>query len=273
MVKIKWRYWLLILVLIFLVWFFSHQASLDRNWREDLAIAPEISMEGSVVNIKNIRNFSYAGQDENQWVPGYYNQSYNLDEIKKGYFIVEPFSSWRGPAHTFLSFEFEGNKFISISVEARKEKGENYHPFKGLLRQYELVYIIADERDVVKLRTNFRKDKVYMFPLKAGKEKLQALFLDMASRADKLGKNPEFYNSITSTCTTNLVDHVNKITPKKVPFSYKYLLPAYSDELAFDLGLIDTDLNLEQAKEKYLINDLAEKFGGDIDFSVKIRGR
>lgn len=271
MKKITFIYWFFGLILVFLVWLFSYQPSLNKSWREDLAVLPEVQVVEKNISIKNVRNFNYSGQEEGEWQAGYYDQNYNLDEIKKGYFIVEPFSSWRGPAHTFLSFEFEGNKFVSISVEARKEKGESYHPFKGLLRQYELVYIIADEKDVIKLRTNFRKDKVYMFPLKAGKEKLQALFLDMVNRADKLTEMPEFYNSITSTCTTNLVDHVNKITPKKVPFSYKYLLPAYSDELAFDLGLIDTDLNLEQAKEKYLINEKAEMFGEDRDFSRKIR--
>lgn len=271
--RIKIRYWFLLALLIFLGWFFSQRPSLQRNWREDLAVAQEVRLEGRSVLVRNVRNFEYSGQEEGQWTPGYYNQSYNLDEIKKGYFIVEPFSSYKGPAHTFLSFEFEGGQFVSVSVEARKEKGESYHPIKGLLRQYELTYLIADERDVIKLRTNYRKDKVYLFPLKASKEKLQALFLDMVNRTDKLNTEPEFYNSLTSTCTTNIVDHVNKITPNKVPFSFKYLLPAYSDELAFDLGLIDTDLSFEQAKEKYLINDKAERYGNDKDFSVKIRGQ
>ena len=202
---------------------------------------------------------------------GYYDADYDLSQLKKVYFIVEPFSDFKGPAHTFLSFEFEGGKYVAVSVEARKSKGQSYHPVKGLLKQYELMYVIADENDVVKLRTNYRKDKVYMFPVRVSQDKARTLFTDILLRAEKLRHEPEFYNSIFSTCTTNLVDHVNKITPKKIPFSYKYLLPAYSDELAFDLGIIDTDLTLEQAKAKYQINERAEKYPADNEFSRKIR--
>jgi len=192
--------------------------------------------------------------------------------IRDVWYIVEPFSGIPCSAHTFLSFEFENDQFVSISVEIRKEKGETYDPIKGLFNKYELMYVIADERDVIKLRTNYRKDLVYVYPAKTTKEKTQTLFLDMIQRANSLRDNPEFYNTITNTCTTNIVSHINKITPDRVPFfNLRILLPANSDKLAYELGLIDTNLSFEDARTLYYINDRAMKYADDPDFSVKIR--
>lgn len=191
--------------------------------------------------------------------------------MKKVYFVVEPFSGYVGAAHTFLSFEFEDNVFVSISVEIRKEKGESFSALKGLLRQYELMYVIADERDVVKLRSNYRKDNVYVYPVKADLEKSKKLFLSMIEKTNKLAMYPEFYNTLTNTCTTNIVSHVNEITSGRVPLNLSILFPANSDQFAYDLGLIDTDLSFEKAREKFLINEKALKYADDAMFSVKIR--
>jgi hypothetical protein len=134
------------------------------------------------------------------------------------------------------------------------------------------MYVIADERDVIKLRSNYRKDLVYAYPIRAGKEKMRALFLDMLKRANDLRKNPEFYNTITNACTTNIARHINTITANKVPlFDLRILLPENSDGLAYELGLIDTDLPLEKARARYFINDRALKYADDRDFSEKIR--
>jgi hypothetical protein len=241
----------------------------DRNWSTDQAVLPSAEIEGDLVSIKNIRNFSYASTTS--YIPNYYNRTYDINKLKKVWYIVEPFSGYVGAAHTFLSFEFEDNIFVSISVEIRKEKGETFSALKGLLRQYELTYVIADERDVVKLRSNYRKDLVYVYPVKADKEKAQTLFLDMVQRANELKENPEFYNTLTNTCTTNIVRHVNNITSERIPFSLDILFPANSDKLAHEVGLLDTDLSLEEARKKHLINDKALKFANDINFSVRIR--
>lgn len=241
----------------------------DRNWAKDQAVLPSAIIKDNLVSIKNIRNLSYTSTST--YLVNYYDKTFDLNKLKKVWYVVEPFSGYVGAAHTFLSFEFEGDQFVAISVEIRKEKGESFSAFKGLMRQYELMYVIADERDVVKLRSNYRKDQVFVYPVKADAEKSKALFLDMIARANKLKDEPEFYNTLTSTCTTNIVDHVNKITPKRVPFGLEILFPADSDRLALEAGLIDTDLPLEEARKKYLINEKAEKYANDINFSVKIR--
>ncbi len=242
----------------------------NRDWNLDQNIAPHITISTSTVSIENIRNFTYASTSS--YTPHYYTTTFNLNDLKKVWYVVEPFSGIPGSAHTFLSFEFNNDQFISISVEIRKEKGESFHPIKGLFNQYELMYVIADERDVIKLRSNYRKDLVYIYPIRTTPEKARGIFLDMVRRAQTLEKEPEFYNTITNTCTTNIVRHVNTVTPHRVPFfNLRILFPAHSDKLAYDLGLIDTDLSFEQARQRFYINDKALKYADDIHFSRKIR--
>lgn len=267
-------YFVLIIIILIAALFtivnLSTKPSNDRNWNQDQAILPYAEINNNLITIRNIRNFTYASTTS--YTPNYYDKVFDLNKIKKVWYVVEPFSGIPGSAHTFLSFEFEDNQFISISVEIRKEKGETYSPIKGLFNNYELMYVIADERDVIKLRSNYRKDLVYVYPAKTTKEKMQELFLDMIQRANNLNQHPEFYNTVTNTCTTNIVAHINKITPNRVPFfNLRILLPANSDKLAYDLGLIDTDIPFEETRKKYFINDRAMKYSEDPAFSVKIR--
>jgi hypothetical protein len=263
-------FWFIVaIILFFVVLNIFTKPSNDRDWTTDQAVLPSAKIDGDLVHISNIRNFSYASTTS--YTPAYYDKTFDLTKLKKVYYVVEPFSGPLGAAHTFMSFEFEGNEFVAISVEIRKEKGESFSPFKGLLNRYELMYVIADERDVIKLRSNYRKDKVFVYPAKATPEKGRALFIEMVTRANKLKENPEFYNTITNTCTTNIVSHINDVIPGKIPFSLKVLMPEYSDELALDVGLLETDLPLEQARSKYLINDKAMKYEDYPDFSIRIR--
>lgn len=244
----------------------------DRDWAVDQAVLPYAEINGNKVVVHNIRNFSYKTTTD--YTPNYYDRTFDLDKIKNVYFIVEPFSGHAvGAAHTFLSFEFEDDKFVSISVEIRKEKGESFSASKGILRQYELTYVVADERDVVKLRSNYRHDKVFVYPIKTTPEKMRAIFVNMLERANELKEKPEFYNTLVSNCTTNIAKHVNEITPGKVSWNITYLLPENADRYAYEVGLIDNALPFEETRVAHLINDLAEKYADSPDFSLKIRGR
>lgn len=244
----------------------------DRDWTVDQAVLPYAEINGNKVAVYNIRNFSYKTTTD--YIPNYYDRTFDLDKIKNVYFIVEPFSGHAvGAAHTFLSFEFEDDKFVSISVEIRKEKGESFSASKGILRQYELTYVVADERDVVKLRSNYRHDKVFVYPIKTTPEKMRAIFVNMLERANELKEKPEFYNTLVSNCTTNIAKHVNEITPGKVSWNITYLLPENADRYAYEVGLIDNALPFEETRAAHLINDLAEKYSDSPDFSLKIRGR
>ncbi len=257
-------------VLFFIILNLATTPSNSRQWNEDQAVLPYADIQGDIITAHNIRNFTYASTTS--YTKDYYDKTFDLSKMKKVYYIVEPFSDFKGAAHTFLSFEFEDDQFLAISIEIRKEQGELFSALKGLFNKYELMYVFADEKDAVKLRTNYRKDMVYVYPVKTTEEKAKALFLDMMDRANKLKDKPEFYNSLTNNCTTNIVRHVNTITPQRLPkFSRDILLPATSDELAYQLGLIDTELSLEEARKKFLINDRALLYADATDFSLKIR--
>ena len=258
----------IVFLLGFLTWFFSHQPSNDRAWTLDQQILPQATFNNDTVTISNIRNFSY--QSVSDYTPAYYDKTVNLNDLKSLDYIVEPFGNM-GAAHTFLSFGFESGDYIAISVEIRKEIGESFSPIKGLLRSYELMYVIADEKDVLKLRTNYRKDTVYLYPVNTTKDKIKELFVDMLSRANTLYEKPEFYNTLTSTCTTNIVGHINKISPKRVPWDVRLLFPENSDALAYELGLIDNSIPLEKLRESHKINEKAEKYADSPDFSKLIR--
>ncbi len=242
--------------------------SLSRDWMLDQAVLPRAEIAGNFATVTNIRNFTYRSTSD--YDASYYDKVFDLSKLNSVWYIVEPFSG-HGAAHTFLSFGFEGGDYLAISIEIRKEKGESFSPLKGLFRRYEIMYVVADERDVVKLRSNFRKDLVYLYPTHTSKENMRKLFVSMLTRANKLAVEPEFYNTLTNTCTTNIVSHINELVPGRIPLSYKVLLPAYSDELAQKLGLIGDGRSIGELRTAYLINDKASTYGDDPLFSKKIR--
>lgn len=261
---------ILLLALAYIVLVILVRPSLSRDWTSDQAILARAEVSDNTVAITNIRDIAYRTTSD--YDVRHYDKTFDLDKLKSVWYMVEPFSGHgAGAAHTLLSFGFAGGDYVAISVEIRKEKGESFSPIRGILRQYELVYVIADERDVIKLRSNYRKDDVFLYPIRTNKENMRKLFVSMLARANKLATEPEFYNTLTSTCTTNLVAHVNEIVPGRVPWSYKVLMPAYSDELAREIGLIDNTLSIEELRAKYRINEKALTYADDPRFSVRIR--
>jgi hypothetical protein len=260
---------LVLAVLPFAFAYFFATPSAERDWSPDQRVLSRATITGDKVTIENIRNFSYKSTSE--YVPRYETRTYDLGKLDAVWFIVERFGDAPAIAHTFLSFGF-GGEYVAISVEIRKELGETYSPLKGLLRQYELMYVIADERDVIGLRTNYRRDPLYMYPVTTTPEKIRRVFVEMLERSNKLAAEPEFYNTLTNNCTSNIVRHVNTIS-NRIPFSYKVLLPAYSDQLAYDLGLIPTDRPFAEVQAAHRIDSLAQRQPVDPNFSRLIRTR
>ena len=259
----------LTLVLVSLcVWLLVQAPSNERTWTKDQALLPTVHFENDTVTIENIRNYSYASTSS--YIPAYYTKTIALDSVRSIDFIVEPFGSI-GAAHTFLSFGFDDGTYLAISIEIRKEIGESFSPLKGLTRQFELMYVIADERDVIDLRANHRKDTVYLYPSTVSREDARALFIDMLTRTLRLETEPEFYNTLTSNCTTNIVAHVNKLRDEPISWDRRMLFPEDSDVLARELGLIAPDMTIEEARTKYRINEKAAQYADDPEFSKKIR--
>jgi hypothetical protein len=243
----------------------------SREWIADHARIPTSELQGERVHIEGIRDFRYvtAGSVHQD----YYDATFTLSKIASLWFVLSIFheENFRGPAHSMLSFGFADGSYVAISVEARKEVGESYSIYQGLLKRYELIYVIGDERDLVRTRSVFRPDDVYVYPVRTRKAKIRELFVDMLRSANSLHEKPQFYNTAFHNCTTVLRDHVNAVAPGRMPHSWKVLLPGYSDELLESLGLLDSDLTVEQARQRYWINERARRFVDADDFSARIR--
>jgi len=248
----------------------SLRPSKTRDWSPDQAVLPRASVRGNLVMVHNIRNCQYRSTDD--YTVRYYDKTFDLDKIRSVDFIVVPFPEMPSLAHTMLSFGFDDRDYLAVSVEIRKEKGETYNPIKGALRQYELMYVLGDEHDLIALRSNHRHNDVYMYRGRATPEQARRLFVDVIERVNKLDAEPEFYNTLTNNCTTNIARHVNDLSPNRIPLSdYRVLLPGYSDRLAYDLGLIDNSLPFEEARERARINRPAYAYRDSPDFSAGIR--
>jgi len=187
-----------------------------------------------------------------------------------GFFVV-PFPELPSLAHTMLSFGFADRDYLAVSVEIRKEQGETYAPLKGMLGQFEIMYVLGDERDLIGLRTNYRLHEVYMYRVRATPAQAQTLFRDVIERVNKLAVEPEYYNTLTNNCTTNILRHVNHLDPKAVPFDWRVVLTGQSDRLAYERGLLDTNLSFEETKARAKINYAAYRWRESPDFSVAIR--
>jgi hypothetical protein len=256
-----------VLALVALV--LSRRPSNDRDWSRDQVRLPVATFAGDSVRVHNVRDIRYRTTAD--YDVAFEDRAYDLRRLESVWFVVEPFSGMKGPAHTFVSFGFDDGQYVAISVEIRKEKEEHFSALKGALRSYELTYVVGDERDLIKLRSNYRRDSVYVYRTVATPQQGRALFVSMLGRANRLAEQPEFYNTLTSTCTTNIVRHVNEITPKRVPLSYKVLLPAYADELAYKVGLLDTTVPFETLRAAAKINERALRYADSSAFSRLIR--
>jgi hypothetical protein len=236
------------------------------------AILPAITFSGdSLVHIAHVRNIDWTARDTAP-VLRYYDRTYDLRHITSISYIVSPFApSSRGPAHTFVSFGFDDSTYIGISVEARKERGETYSIAKGMLKRFEIMFVIADEHDLIPLRANRWGDEIEVYPVRATREQAAAMFTGMLRRAHKLESEPEYYGSLRNNCTTNILDQVNHLRKKKIPWGRKILLPGYSDELAMELGLLDTTLPLAEARKVFRVNERSARYLNDPRYSVRIR--
>jgi hypothetical protein len=254
-----------------LVWWNSLTPSNDRDWLPNVARTPWATVSGDTVTIHNIRNFTY--RTETDFTPAWYDKSYDLRKLE-GIDIVT--SYWMGPdiAHVFVSFAFAGGEHLAMSIETRTEKGEGYSAIKGFFRQYELYYVVADERDVIGLRTNFRRDPpedVYVYRIKSNPEGRRAFFLEYVRQINALKDHPEFYNSLTTNCTTNIWtnSHVN---PGHLPLSWKILASGHVPEYLFENGrLEDPGLTFADIQRRAHINARAKAAGIVPDFSQRIR--
>jgi hypothetical protein len=259
----------LLFLLIFgvlLAWWLVIPPSNGRDWQPDVAILPYADVEGNKVTIHNIRNCDY--RSETDFDVHHYDRTYDLDKLRTAdLFLVY----WGSPmiAHTMISFGFEGGDYLCVSIETRKEKGEDYSAVKGFFKQYELVYVVADERDLVRLRTNYRGEDVYLYRLHPAPEVLRNVFLDYLKEINHLKQQPEWYNALTSNCTTNIRGHTKPYVAS--PWDWRVLLNGHLDEMAYETGRLDQSLPFAELKARSHINERAKAADNDPAFSKLIR--
>jgi len=258
---------------IFVGWYSADKPSLQGDWQDQFAVISSAEFNGNLVTIRNVRNFRYYPTEADMH-PAYYDRTYNLNQIKQVWYVAEPFNEDKIAAHTFVSFEFNDGYFLAISIEARKTKEQEYSTWKGVLHSYPLVYIAADERDVIIMRANLRKDKVYVYPVKLEKpENAKLLLVDMLKEMNELmSTDPSWYNTLFANCTSSIVKHINRITPGRIStFSWQLWLTSSADKLALNHGLLDTSLTIEQARKKFNINEESERISDMANYSAEIR--
>jgi hypothetical protein len=266
-----------ILIIIFLSTFIIQTIlktpSNDRHWNEDQKILSNVEFNGNEITIYNIRNISY--KNETDFEISHYNKTININNLTTLDYLLERFSDHKGIAHTMLTFGFKDNSQIAISIEIRKEVGESYSPLKGLFNQYETMYVIGDETDLINLRTNHRNDTTFLYPIKISQESLKKLFIAMLEKTNKLYNEPEFYNTLTSTCTTELAVHATEHTKQPInKFHPKVLLPGYSDKLLFEKNLIDTNItNYEKLRKQFNINEISKEYINSQNYHLGIRNK
>ena len=252
-----------------LIWWSTIEPSNDLNWQADVAVLPSAEVDGDTVTLRNIRNFRY--RTETDYSPRWYDKTLDLRKLETLDLIAV---YWMGDAiaHTMVSFGFANGDYIAISIEIRKRKNQSFSTIAGFFRQYQLTYIVGDERDLIGLRTNYREppEDVYLYRVTAKREKIRNLFMQYIEQINRLTREPEFYNTLTTNCTTNIVMHVEAIKSNWRP-SWKMLLSGYFPELIHERGGLDQSVAFEALRQKSLINERARLAESQEDFSRYIR--
>lgn len=251
---IVWAWWMLI------------PPSNLRNWQPDVTVLPSATIDGNQVTVHNIRNCDYRSTTD--FTVSHYDKTFDLSKLEG----ADLFLCYWGPtkiAHTIMSFCFEGDQYLCISIETRKEVGEDYSAVKGFFKQFELFYVLGDERDLIRLRTNFRGEDVYLYRLTAKSELVRSVLMDYLATINQLNEKPQWYNALTQNCSTAIRGHARPYTHGRM--SWKILANGYLDTLLYERNAIDVSLPFEQIKSLSRINEKAKNAGNGSDFSARIR--
>ncbi|HYL59725.1 MAG TPA: DUF4105 domain-containing protein [Candidatus Acidoferrales bacterium] len=254
-------------VIAIALWWASIVPSNTRDWTPDVARTARATFDGSHLTIQNVRNFKY--RSEADYDQRWETRTYDLDRIRG----LDLFLSYWGPtqiAHTIVSWEFDDGQHLAVSIETRKEKGESYSALRGFFRQYELYYVVADERDLVGLRTNFRGEQVYLYRLRIPASQARALLIDYLQEVNRMTDHPQWYNALTQNCTTTIRGHAQNAGAGG-RLDWRLLANGHVDQLLYERGQIDTDLPFEDLRSRSNITTRAKAAGDSPDFSVRIR--
>jgi len=263
---------LLILVGFFLVlaWWLSLKPTNEADWQPNADRTAWVEIDGDRVKIHNLRNCNY--KTETDYTNCWSDRTVYLSQLRFADFF---FTNW-GPrwiGHPIVSFQFGDNDDVAFSIEARYKVGQSYSAILGFFRQYELIFVASDERDVIRLRTNYRKDEeVYMYRTTLSPETARAVFLIYVRYLNKLRDSPEWYNALTRNCTTTIEQQIAADMPNPQSWNYQFLLNGTLDRLLYERGRLVTDgLPFLELRQREHINAAAQAADQSPDFSALIR--
>jgi len=254
-------------VLLVALWWTSIAPSNSGDWAPEVARTARAVFNDSSVTIQNVRNFRY--RSESDYDPRWETRTYNLDRIRG----VDLFLSFWGPtqiAHTIASWDFDDGQHLAISIETRKEKGESYSALRGFFRQYELYYVVADERDLIALRTNHRGEQVYLYHLRVSAAQARAVLVDYLREINNLAEHPRWYNALTQNCTTTIRGHAQNVGAGG-RFDWRMLANGHLDQLLYERAEIDTRVPFNELRARSNVTESAKAAGDSPDFSARIR--
>ena len=249
------------------VWWLTISPSNDRDWSPDMAVLSHASVNGNSVTVHNVRHCDYRSTTD--YDVRHEDVVYDLRTLRS----VDLFLSVAGSGpigHTMMSFGFDDGRYLCFSIEIRREKGERYSAVRGLFKQYELMYVVADECDVVRLRTNYRQETVYCYRLKADADLIRAALLDYLQSVNDMREHPRWYNSLTRNCTTSIRRHFLPYI-RESPWDWRILANGYLDELLYERGVVSRDVSFDGLRARSRVNDRAMQAGKAPDFSDRIR--
>ena len=254
-------------LLVFL--FFRIPASNERDWQTDVSVTPYATIKGESITIHNVRNFAY--RTETDFVPRWETRTYDLSKLDS-VDLIAVYWAGKAIAHIMVSFGFAGKDYLAVSIETRIAKGESYSTLAGFFRQYELYYVVADERDVVGVRTTYRQpqEDVYIYRVKGPLKNARRVFLDYLKGMNELHERPSYYNTLTTNCTTSVLFHT-RMNPESPPMSWKILLSGYVPDYLYELGRLDTSHPFVELERLSRVNERAHAAGADAAFSRRIR--
>jgi hypothetical protein len=252
---------------VLLLWWASISPSNHRVWAGDVARMLTGKVQGSEVTLENVRNFTWRTDDD--YDARWETRRYDLDHLASADAVLSYWGS-RAIAHAMISFGFDDGSHVVFSVEIRKKRGDQYSSIGGFFRQFETILVAADERDIIRVRTNVRGEDDYLYPLRMDKATMRSLFLSYVQAANTLSTKPAFYNTLTSNCTTIVYRMARKIDPG-LPWDMRLLLTGYLPEYLHKIGAVDPGVSVEQLRQRGRITDRAKQTTDANDFSKAIR--
>ena len=249
-----------------ILWLLSLRPGSDRDWATGMAVLPDAELAGDSLLIRQFRNFRYSASGAP--LPQYEERTFDLTKLAAVDYCL---SHWFGPvmAHTLVSFSFDDGQHLVLSVEARRQRWQSYSPLQGLFRCYELLFVLGDEHDIIRLRTNVRRERMYLYRVLLPREEVRRLLGDYLARIAMLATRPEWYNSMTNNCTTNLFYNGRRRVPWWMTLGI--FLNGFSARGMYRLGFLDRSMPFKELQSRSSIGERALAAGDAADFSQQIR--